>query len=90
MTSTATKIPKLPKPETTRAFLRSDGYIRETITAHIYVETRLVDLPGPGDGQAYEFVYECFKTGARRRWGTRYVNETDAPDLTPDPSMEPN
>jgi hypothetical protein len=58
---------KLPSPKTPRALLISAGCPTPTPTVHYFVETRTCTL---NDGTpAFEFIYECFKTGARRRWG---------------------
>lgn len=54
----------LPRPQTLTANLESEG-IKGTVTLHRYVDTIPCDVGGP----AFEFIYECSLTGARRRWG---------------------
>jgi hypothetical protein len=52
-----------PEPITKRAVLQCEAYAhREVFTRHVYVETVLVD-----GGWAH--VFECTKTGVRRRYG---------------------
>ena len=56
----------LPKPETKTAWLISEGDWK--ISEHTYCETLECVLPAP-DGEAYEFMYRCPRTGVTRRWG---------------------
>lgn len=66
-----------PKPETTRAILPSAAFVRPGATVHFYRETRLTTIKGTGgrpDSQAWEHIFECAKTGARRRWGLEPVH----------------
>ena len=68
---------KPPKPTTTRAVLVSEGFPNKpTWTVHHYVATELEDLGG-SFGEVWCMIYECFSTGARRRWGI----ETTAWDI---------
>ena len=58
---------KVPMPKVTRAILMSAGCPHPTPTVHHYVATNPTTLP---DGQpVFEHIFQCFKTGARRRWG---------------------
>lgn len=68
---------KYPKPETKRAKLISMGLTQPTFTPHRFVETRVCELPGPGGGLAYEFIFECMETSMQRRWGTQGVDDQD-------------
>lgn len=65
---------KLPKPETTRAYLISSGIQVPTWTVHYYYATR----PIRGSENEYEYIFACFKTGAQRRWGTYYFEPVPA------------
>jgi hypothetical protein len=74
--ATASKQAPLPKPETNPAWLVSDGFDKPTYTRHYYFETRA--LPQAIDAlgrqvQEYEYVYQCSRTGALRRYGTTCV-----------------
>ena len=53
-----------PRPVTREAMLWSEkaGWF----TLHFYVETRPCTVR---DGAAWEHIYECIRTGERRRWG---------------------
>lgn len=55
-----------PSPETKEVLLVAPGASEATL--HFWVETRECTLPGP-DGAAWEFIFECSKTGARQRYG---------------------
>lgn len=65
---------KPPVPQTVRAMLVSAGVATPTYTWHRYIETKPVTLEF-GDGDAWEHIFECEQTGARRRWGTAYLTE---------------
>jgi hypothetical protein len=81
---------KLPKPEVTRAKLVSTGIHKPTWTTHHYYETRPIE-----GTDEFEFVFACFKTGAKRRWGTfhsEFLSTLTAPtssDLPEVPSSNP-
>ena len=76
---------QLPKPETRDAFLIPEG--QNEYSLHHYCETRLIegatvdDTPQGAPIEEYEFIYECFRTGARRRWGTYCPTQPAALDL---------
>lgn len=55
-----------PTPETKRVLIFSDAVGKPT--RHMYVGTRACIVDGP-DGAAWEHIYECEITGARRRFG---------------------
>ena len=55
-----------PKPETREAYLMSES--AWVFTLHTYHSTEEAWLPGP-DGEVWEFLYKCSKTGVLRRWG---------------------
>lgn len=60
---------RIPLPETRRAILMSDGTHRPTV--HVHVETRpcVVKNALGVSFPAYEHVFMCTRTNARRRWG---------------------
>lgn len=62
---------KIPVPEATEVKLVSEGILKPTFTTHHYYETRV--LSEDEVGTEYEHIFECFKTGAKRRWGTAFV-----------------
>lgn len=65
---------KPPVPQTVRAKLVSTGTTIPTYTWHRFIESQITNLEF-GDGEAWEFIYECEQTGARRRWGTAWISE---------------
>lgn len=69
-----------PKPQTTRALLISEGYPIPRVTTHFYKKTELRSMPGQGDVWAH--IFECFRTGVERVWGTeRVAGDSDVPDI---------
>lgn len=66
----------LPKPESTPAWLVSAGIHKPTYTRHYYYETRALPVAIDALGrqvQEYEFIFQCSRTEALRRWGTTCV-----------------
>lgn len=78
--------PAASKPTTHRAILMSTGFHKPTATTHFYVETRACEVRGPNGGPAWEHIYECFRTGAKRRWGLEHRSVPGVKDINgPDP-----
>ena len=58
-----------PKPATLRATLVSDGFPGvPRWTTHHFSHAELV-LTEPDGDEVWAMVWECFLTGAKRRWG---------------------
>ncbi len=57
----------IPSPESKRVFIFSTTLGKPT--RHMYVETRACSTDGPDGGPAWEHIYECEISGARRRFG---------------------
>ncbi len=83
---------RTPKPQTTRAILISRGYDRPVATVHLYHSTHPVEIPGVFEGApigyAWEHLFQCFKTGALRRWGTEHREPGMVIDEPSDPDPE--
>lgn len=77
--SAAVIVPGKPRPERTRVLLVSSGLHDATWTVHNYAYTRKARL-AHGDGEAWEHVFRCTKTGALRRFGTARIDEAATGD----------
>ncbi len=68
-----TLVSGIPLPNPLHAWLPADGV--NNATWHEYVATVEVHSDRPGQ-RAFEFQFRCTATGAIRRWGVAYADDT--------------